>query len=349
MHVNRKLVAALTGAGLLAGGLAVAPAAQAAAAHASLHASQRYINVRHSEVFSFAEHHVPAGSHGYLQRLSGKKWVTVVALGTRRSGTVTAPKLNYTGTYRYRLAVYHHRWVTGTRSSYVGVLPAVSVSLKGIHTHVTANSTGATFSYAAHNLPSGWSLTLQRTYGSTYHSVMRLYHSSGTVTAPKIPMGRMYYRLVAYRGSSALAVGKGTPVYSYATINFTPMFSERGSYPQTTQVGNSLFNTTDIVDTSTAPKYTDNVIFDHDNPGSCRSLTMQFATDDFGQQRDIGINVQFVQTSRDPVYASTPAGTVGTVTVSLDGGPLVLNAASTGGAGAIARATASCYTSTGRR
>jgi hypothetical protein len=217
---------------------------------------------------------------------------------------------------------------------------AGTATLTGVTTGVDVGA-APSFTYAAHDVGSGDSLVLQRTFGQTYADVTTLTGASGPVTAPKLDaMGKYSFRLAIESNGTVVAASAPVAVEAYATVQLVPFNDGSG----TVQVGNRLFSYTDSRDAATYPQYEQNQAW---TASTCRSITMQFTQDQSGQANGAIAYLEFVQTSSDPAYASAQAGTVKSVTVALDGGPLYINTSSTNGNTIVFTATGSCYTPSG--
>lgn len=186
-------------------------------------------------------------------------------------------------------------------------------------------------------VPRGDRLYVQRQEGSrrVWRNVATLGNANATVSIPNIPMGRWGLRVAAI-GSGKQAATYYSPVkfvYSYQTFTWNPIDNTSG----TVSVGGRLFAFTGSVcmyycdgSVDQFPSYADNKIFPSGT--SCRSITVTFVQDDYDSFNDVDnpdapADLEFVQTTVDPVDAETPADVVGQVTVSLDGGPLDIRAA----------------------
>ncbi len=218
---------------------------------------------------------------------------------------------------------------------------AGSATLTGVTTQVNVGS-APSFTYAAEAVPSGDSVVLQRTFGQAYEDVTPLSGANGPVTAPALgTMGKYSFRVAIERNSSVLSASTPVTVEAYGSVSLIPFNNGNG----TVQVGNRLFSYADQLGSSKYPNYQQNQAW---NASTCRSITMEFAGDSGFQQNGGTAYVEFVQTSSDPVYASTTPGVVKSVTVPLDGGPLYINASSTNDANVTFTATGSCYTPSGQ-
>ena len=201
---------------------------------------------------------------------------------------------------------------------------------------ITANTPAVAHVTATH-VPHGDRLYVKRQEGShrVWRNVATLRSDSATVSIPNIPMGRWGVRVAAI-GSGKQAATYYSPakvVYSYQTFTWNPIDNASG----TVSIGGRLFAFTGSIcmyycagSVDQFPSYADNKIFPSGT--SCRSITMDFVQDDYDSfnnvdKPDAPAELQFVQTTVDPVDAETPANVVGQVTVSLDGGPLDIQAA----------------------
>lgn len=219
--------------------------------------------------------------------------------------------------------------------------PAGTATLTGVTTQVDTGS-APSFTYAAQGVPSGDSVMLQRTFGQAYQDVATLSGANGPVTAPALSaMGKYLFRVAIESNGTPVATSAPVTVEAYGNVPLLPFNDGNG----TVQVGNRLFSYTDNQSSSQYPQYQQNQAW---TASTCRSITVQFAQDQGGQSNNGTAYLEFVQTSSDPANASAPAGTVKSVTVQLDGGPLYINTSSSTGNGIDFTATGSCYTPSGQ-
>ena len=233
-------------------------------------------------------------------------------------------------------------------SSTAGVIGGSSASaagtatLTGVTTQVDVGS-APSFTYTAQDVGSGESVVLQRTAGQTYENVATLSGASGPETAPALgAMGKYLYRVaIENKNGAVVSSSAAVTVGAYANVTLLPFNNGNG----TVEVGNRLFSYADNVSTGQYPQYQQNQAW---TSSTCRSITVQFTEGD-GQQQDSGtVYVEFVQQSTDPAYASASEGTIKSITVPLDGGPLFINTSSTNGDAVDFTATGSCYTPSGQ-
>ena len=183
---------------------------------------------------------------------------------------------------------------------------------------------------------------LQRTFGQTFEDVQTLTSAGGSVTPPKLDaMGKYSFRIAIESDGAVVGVSDAVPVTAYGDVPVVPFNNGSG----TVQVGNRLFSYTDQEGAAEYQQYQQNQVW---NASTCRSITVQFTQDRSGQQTGSTAYLEFVQTSSDPAYASAHAGTVKSITVPLDGGPLYINTSSTNGYSIDLVATGSCYTPSGQ-
>jgi hypothetical protein len=319
-----------------------------AAPVAALKAAQAEINVGSTEEFSYAGAHLPAGAGAYLQRQSGS-WKTIVKLGVHTSGTAGV-KVTAIGSEAFRVVYTKESKVLAvSKTAGVKVRPAITIGLKGITTKVSTGQ-APTFKYTALNLASGLSVELQEAFGAggVWKKVVALPSTKlATVTAPKLgTLGQYPYRVAVVRAGKSVKSTAAVPVYAYGNVALTPFGAGSG----TVQVGAKIFAYTDAADTSVYPYYNTHEAF---TKTSCRSLSVRFAGDSDSQLNEATSYLEFVQQASDPVYASTTSGNVGTVAVTLDGGPLYIDMSSQSNADIIydivLNITGSCYTQSGSR
>lgn len=225
--------------------------------------------------------------------------------------------------------------------------PSPFASLHGVITRISTGNK-ARFTYTVANLSSGQSAQLQRTFGTarTWKRAEGLAaRRNATVTAPALgTLGKYAYRVAIVRAGKLVKASAPVTVYAYGNVPLAPFCA--GGCAGTEQVGSTLFSFTDQADGGYYPSYYQNSAF---SATSCRSLAVRFAGGDIAQGAGETSYVEFVQSSLDPVYAQTPAGVIGSVTVALDGGPLYIDTATTQGDGMDFSITGSCYTVSGTR
>jgi hypothetical protein len=325
------------------------PATASAATTASLRVAQAKVNVGGTEEFSYSGTHLPGGAAAALQYVAARKWVTLKSLGAHAAGTAEV-KLGRVGTFDFRV-IYASggRTVATSPTVAVSVLPPLVLSLKGITTKVNAGR-APTFRYSLENLPSGVSAVLQRTYGSTFKTIRTLGDTAGaSLTQPALPvMGRYAYRIVLIQSGRVVKATGNVLAYAYGTVSF-PLVCNYTSCTGTQVVGTHEFAYTGWVEAWLYPQYSSDTIFSSGT--SCRSMSVQFAGNGYAQDSGETAYLEFIQEASDPVYAQVAAGTVGTVTVPLDGGPVTFGGSLSGDAGdvfeVLTNVTASCYTPTG--
>ncbi len=216
-----------------------------------------------------------------------------------------------------------------------------TATLTGTTTQVAVGS-APSFTYTAQGVPAGETVVLQRTFGQAYGDLVTLSGASGPVTAPALgEMGKYSFRIALESGGTVMSSSAPVVVEAYGTVQLVPFNAGSG----TVQVANRLFAYSDNQGASQYPQYSQNTAW---TASTCRSMTMQFTADDTGQHNNETAYLEFVQTSSDPAYSSAEPGTIKSVTVALDGGPLYIDTSSTNGDGIDFTATGSCYTPSGQ-
>lgn len=346
----RTVGAVATATALLVGSVGLAPAAtadSAAAVSVSFKARYATVNKGKTEVFTYAASGLPSGASGKVQRLSGSSWVTTATVGSRASGSVSVA---VHATTKWRLVYDKSSKRVGSSTNVeVKVIPPATATLKAGTVHV-ATGKAPTFTYTARNIASGVTVVLQRTSGTSQawtnvKTVKAAGQDTALTAAALNTLGRYKYRLVVKRGTAILTATGPVTAYAYAKVALNPYGNSGG----TVQVADKLFEYNDWEEGSTYPSYKQHSAFDG-HKLSCRSLTVQFAGSKTAQEYDRTSYLEFVQTTKDPVYASAPAGVVGSVTVKLDGGPLYINLSSSGSGASLdilQRVTGSCWTVSG--
>lgn len=230
--------------------------------------------------------------------------------------------------------------------------PTGAVSLTGVTTKVNVGS-APSFTFTASGVGHGESVVLERQFGTagTWEPVKTLVPAANeaAVAAPALgTLGKYGYRVAIMQAGTTLKSSQTVTVYAYGNVQINPDcgYTTCGG---SQQVGSHLFVYSDWEHAYGYPQYSPLTLFA--NGTSCQSITVQFAGDDSAQASGATAYLEFIQQSSDPVYASAAAGVVKSVTVSLDGGPLSMNAAAGGDSGEIPTVpfnlTGSCYTVSG--
>jgi hypothetical protein len=216
----------------------------------------------------------------------------------------------------------------------------------------TGTPVAATLSFSG--LPGGAKVIFERQFGTkkVMRAVERLSVSgtgSQNVTLPQVPMGSYSYQVVATRANGKLILRTAMRrLFSYGTVPLSVLCNvpkstfNNGCGAGTVQVGSNLFQyeMTGNSNGYRPPQYGTDVIF----PASgCRSITLTFALSSTNAQVNEIAYIQIIQTTLDPAMGSTPVGTVGTLTATLDGGPFYIENASTNGDGVYYNGSAICW------
>lgn len=245
----------------------------------------------------------------------------------------------------------------GAAATTLSATPALkpALGLTAVHGSITTG-TAPQFRYTSARVPKGTVLVLQRQFGTSHAwgTVRRFKVGNGVVTPPKLPtLGRYTYRLALMKGSKYLAYSAARAVYAYGNVSIGVLCNGQtdGYICGTAYAGNI-----DLVDrtftyvgrsdgfTGTEPPNWD-LIFSF-GTNSCRSITVQFATDDISKSNDVD-SIQLIQSHLDPQGSSAPVGRVGTMHARMDGSPFSLRANATSGEQVFVNGTASCWTSSG--
>jgi hypothetical protein len=226
-----------------------------------------------------------------------------------------------------------------------GARPGSFASLHGVITRITVGRS-ARFTYTVANLASGQTAQLQRTFGTAkaWREVAHLAAKrNAPLTAPALgTLGKYAYRVAIVRAGKLVKSSPSVMVYAYGNVPLAPFCG--GGCTGTEQVGNTVFSYTDETGADYYPSYSQNQAF---TATSCRSLTVRYAGTSNVQADNATSYLEFVQSSVDPVYSSTPAGAIGSVTVALDSGPVYIDTATGDGAPISFNMTGSCYTVSG--
>jgi hypothetical protein len=226
-----------------------------------------------------------------------------------------------------------------------GAHPGSFASLHGVITRITVGRS-ARFTYTVANLSSGQTAQLQRTFGTAkaWKEVAHLAAKrNAPLTAPALgPLGKYAYRVAIVRAGKLVKSSPPVMVYAYGNVPLAPLCGS--GCGGTEQVGNIVFSYTDQASADGYPDYQQNQAF---TATSCRSLTVRYAGSETPQSENATSYLEFVQSSADPVYSSTPAGAIGSVTVPLDGGPLYIDTATDDYHLIYFNMTGSCYTVSG--
>lgn len=207
-----------------------------------------------------------------------------------------------------------------------------------------------TISFSTTNVPGGARILLQREFGTAkvWKSVERLHGRSGSATAPAVPLGQYLYRVDIVVAKTA-ASSPPKKLYAYGAVPFqTVCAAIRGSCDtQTEQIGTTIFTYVWSANADAYPRYSQDI---SEKSTTCRTGTLQLA-----QPNSDGTNdayLQIIQSASDPENGSTVAGTIGTFAITFDGGPWILNVASSNlnygdGDSVQINGTFDCYSTTG--
>jgi hypothetical protein len=131
----------------------------------------------------------------------------------------------------------------------------------------------------------------------------------------------------ASAGSSAGPPSGPPPALkTYKNVLLEPL-CDSGQCNGTQEVANTVFSYTDEAQALDYPQYNEQEAFQGAQT-SCRELTIRFSGDDWAQEQgNMTVDyLKFVQQSAATVYAQVDSGQIATVHVSLDGGPLYIDA-----------------------
>jgi hypothetical protein len=150
--------------------------------------------------------------------------------------------------------------------------------------------------------------------------------SKGPASAPASPRGH---------SSRSTPIAPASPQV-YTNVPLMPL-CEGGSCGGVLQVGNTSFTFTDQAPAGPYPDYLKSQAFP-EFPGqvsSCSTMTVQFSGDSWANDGSPTTTdyLEFVQQGASPVYATVTSGQIGTVVVPLNGEPLFIDAADSGGGG----------------
>jgi len=186
---------------------------------------------------------------------------------------------------------------------------------------------------------------LQKQVGTTWEILARPKPDakvSGTIAGD--PMGRYYYRVIAMANHSAYLITKTLTVFSYATVGMDTLCAVvyKKCPTHTVDVNGKTFT---YVFKATAPVggYGHARTVLAFGGTSCRQLATRFAV----VGKPVG-SLGVVQPKLVDQYATIAGGTIGSLTVALDGYPWHLNIWGPGGQLIYVNGSASCWTSNGR-
>jgi len=191
---------------------------------------------------------------------------------------------------------------------------------------------------------------LQRQFGTAkvWKSVRQLKGAEGTVSAPSVQIGEYKYRILIVVGRKTIMSTTKT-LYAYGSVAFetvclNPKISKNGSCSTgTAQEGTTILTYAGEFSSQNYPTYDQALSV---RTTTCRSVTLQFAM----QTVAIGTAyVQIIQSASDPQSQSTAPATIGTLSASLDGGPWILNVASSDSQydDVLINGTFNCYSTSG--
>jgi hypothetical protein len=167
------------------------------------------------------------------------------------------------------------------------------------------------FSWSAKRLGRNYRLVIQRPFGTVHvwKSIMRLQTTSGSAALSGSKLGTRRFRIAAFRGSKLLAQ-QTSRVAIFGTVQFTTLFSNE--HPD---VYTAPLNSFSYVESWVF--YKERSLFGVNN-NHCSSVHVAFVP---GNHNEPGTGtLTIVQESRDPVQASVPFDTVGSVDVELTPG-----------------------------
>jgi hypothetical protein len=210
----------------------------------------------------------------------------------------------------------------------------------------------------------GQRAVLQRQFGTgrVYETVAVLSVHGGTVTAPRLSVqGRFDYRVVVYSRNRMVAKSPARPVFSYATVALTAVFSTAGG----AQCPGG------VVDIGTQPFTADFANIDDCEGGgyiptagsgtvdlltmastTCRSINLSIGGMDTASTGGVA-SVTVAQENADPVSVSVPAASLVPFTATLTGAAwqlqdaTVTNGSNGDAAGIALSGSLSCYTPSG--
>jgi hypothetical protein len=203
--------------------------------------------------------------------------------------------------------------------------------------------------YSTVHLPRRSKIYLQRQFGSrrAWKSVEHLKKPSGTAGTPAVQMGSYAYRIRVLAGKKAVTTSAVHHLYAYGNVAYATLCTETDASCQqgTMQVCDTVFTYVQhIPGTTTYPTYTQILSL---GKTSCSQIKIRWAA--FDTTSGDASYTKILQSSSDPRKASTPSNTIGTITARLDGGPLIVDGATTDGNDMFLNGSARCYTTSGLR
>lgn len=229
-------------------------------------------------------------------------------------------------------------------ASVTAARPTASFSFK--HNRISAG-VKPVINYKTTNLPKGSSIYLQRQYGTArvWKNVKQLAARSGTASAPAVQMGKYLYRIRVRKSGRTVVTSATRTLYSYGKVKLSNLCVPGGwgtCDAQTVQIGSTIF--TYVIGAGDGyPYYVSLLQF---KSTSCRSMSLQFGTDDTASGAEAYIEV--IQSRSDPQYGSVAIDSIGNFSPKLDGGPFYLEVSETNGNETYVNGHASCYTSSGK-
>jgi len=201
----------------------------------------------------------------------------------------------------------------GTTAALAGAVPEAeaahhSLSFSFVHTKVTAN-TRPQLTVRSHGYGKKIVFHLQRQMGTrhVYQNIATLHVKNGLVTAPKVPMGKYRYRIVARKGKRVFAVSAARSLTSFGRVSFATLLG--GGHPtRTTTVGGHTFNYVEM------PNLQSYMYDDTGTPvwqmthSTCRALHLDVAVGTDGGDRTDALTL--AQATRDPQRVDLPTGEI---------------------------------------
>ena len=230
--------------------------------------------------------------------------------------------------------------------------PRAAISMAFSSSRIDAGS-AASFEYSTTGIAAGTPMFLQRQFGSgrTWKSVEKLKGTSGTAATPRMVLGRYVFRILS--SGARRTASPGHTLFVYGRVSFEvvchAVHGGCSGAPQTEEVGSTIFTYTGAFYSATYPSWAQALSA---SKSTCRSATLHFAQETDYDPNGYTSYLEVVQAGPNPQMNSTGPNTIGTLTVTLNGGPWIVSTADTepnaiDTSAVFLNGHFSCYTTTG--
>jgi hypothetical protein len=230
-----------------------------------------------------------------------------------------------------------------------------SATLTVQHSRINSG-TAPVFTWSSSGLPRGRTLYLQRQFGTqhVWKNILTLAGGKGTVTAPKLTsLGAYDFRVHVVKNGATVVNSKTRVVYAYGTVSLAKLCAVYNGYTcskgpdnGTVEVGSAVFSYQVEFAVYYYPSWDHALNFART---SCRSLSVRYASNGYGQSSGDTSYVRVLQGSADPVSSQVNTGNIGSLTAHLDGGAFYLDTSAANDHYIDMTGSASCWSANGKR